>query len=197
MLNKSPALDVWDTCCILGLLNEEKDKVPALLAQGKRFEESEAVLGICNAAVTEVVMLSDGSPALPKLSKFLDNSYIVNLSPIMEVSLLSTKLQYRFDTRNLPAMREKAMAAGCSAQQAQRLRSRDSEILATAIIYKAERLTTYDPFLRFLGAEYLQKETGLIIDMPQTSFLPLEFFTAPPMEIGAPAAVVVPPASEK
>jgi hypothetical protein len=41
--------------------------------------------------------------------------------------------------------------------------------------YKVARLTTYDPFLQFLGQEYITKETGLVIDIPQTSFLPMDF----------------------
>jgi hypothetical protein len=75
----------------------------------------------------------------------------------------------------MPDLKERAIAAGCSKDQALRLRSRDAEILATALHYKAARLTTYDPFLRFLGQEYITKETGLVIDIPHSSFLPLEF----------------------
>ena len=75
----------------------------------------------------------------------------------------------------MPELRTKAMAAGCSADQALRLRSKDADILATAIHYKATRLTTYDPFLRFLGRDFLYKEYGLIVDVPDTSFLPLNF----------------------
>jgi hypothetical protein len=75
----------------------------------------------------------------------------------------------------MPDLRVKAIAAGCSKNQALRLRSKDADILATALHYKAARLTTYDPFLRFLGQEYITKETGLVIDIPPTSFLPLDF----------------------
>jgi hypothetical protein len=55
---------------------------------------------------------------------------------------------------------------------AKKLGGKDSEILASAIIYKADRLTTYDPFLIFLGREYLEKETGLVIDRPTSPYLP-------------------------
>jgi hypothetical protein len=58
--------------------------------------------------------------------------------------------------------------------QANRLKSRDSEILATAIVHKAKRLTTYDPFLIFLGKEYITPETGLVISPPDSSFLPFD-----------------------
>ena len=75
----------------------------------------------------------------------------------------------------MPDLKVKAIAAGCSKNQAIRLRSKDADILATALHYKATRLTTYDPFLRFLGQEYITKETGLVIDIPQTSYLPLDF----------------------
>jgi hypothetical protein len=27
-----PELDVWDSCCLIAVLNNEQDKVPALLA---------------------------------------------------------------------------------------------------------------------------------------------------------------------
>jgi predicted nucleic acid-binding protein len=174
MPNK-PELDVWDSCCLIAVLNSEQDKVPALLAQIQRYESGEAVLGVPNAAISEVVRLADGSPASDPLRRFLANPYIELLTPTVEVGLLSGQLQYRFDSRNSSELKEKAVAAGCSNDQALRLRSRDAEILATALHYKANRLTTYDPFLRFLGLEYITRESGLVIDVPQTSFLPLDF----------------------
>ena len=39
-------------------------------------------------------------------------------------------------------------------------------------MYKADRLTTYDPFLIFLGREYIHREYGLVIDKPSSPFLP-------------------------
>jgi hypothetical protein len=59
-------------------------------------------------------------------------------------------------------------------REANRLKSRDSEILATALVYKAQRLTTYDPFLCFLGKEYITPETGLVIGPPDSSLLPFD-----------------------
>jgi predicted nucleic acid-binding protein len=170
-----PELDVWDSCCLIGVLNNEQDKVPALLAQIPRYEAGEAVLGVPNAVISEVVTLADGSPAAEPVRRFLANPYIEILTPTVEVSILSSQLQYRFNSRRVPELKDKAIAAGCSPEQALRLRSRDAEILATALHYKAARLTTYDPFLRFLGQEYFTREAGLVIDVPQTSFLPLEF----------------------
>ena len=57
-------------------------------------------------------------------------------------------------------------------EQAKKLGKKDSEILATAIFYKADRLTTYDPFLIFLGKEYLEKENGIVIAQPMSTYLP-------------------------
>jgi hypothetical protein len=37
----------------------------------------------------------------------------------------------------------------------------DADVLATALVYKAARLTTYDPFLLFIGKECITPETGL------------------------------------
>jgi hypothetical protein len=166
-----PDLDVWDSCCLIGVLNKEQDKLPALLAQTQYFETGKAVLGIPTTAITEVVTLSDGTPAEPKLKEFLDNHYIELLQPTLEVSLMSGKLQYRFDSKRMPELRTKAIAAGVPNNQAQRLKTKDSEILATALIYKAQRLTTYDPFLIFLGKEYVTLETGLVIGPPDSSWL--------------------------
>ena len=169
-----PDLDVWDSCPIIGVLNKESDKLPALLAQTQYFETGKAILGIPSAAVTEIVTLSNGSPAGPKVKEFLDNSYVELLQPTVEVSMKSSELQYRFDSRRLPELKTKAIAAGVPPDQANRLKSRDSEILATALVYKAQRLTTYDPFLCFLGKEYITPETGLIIGPPDSSLLPFE-----------------------
>ena len=174
MPNK-PDLDVWDTCCLIGVLNAEQDKVPALLAQIPRYESGEAILGIPNGVISEVVSLADGSSAAGPLKQFIASPYIETLTPTVEVSILSGQLQHRFNAQRMPELKTKAIAAGCSKEQAIRLRAKDAEILATALHYKAARLTTYDPFLRFLGQEYITPETGLLIDPPQTSFLPLEF----------------------
>jgi predicted nucleic acid-binding protein len=170
-----PELDVWDTCCLIGVLNGEKDKVPALLAQIPRYESGEAILGIPHGVISEVVTLADGSSAAEALKRFIANPYIETLTPTVEVSILSGQLQHRFNSQRMPELKTKAIAAGCPKQQANRLRVKDAEILATAMHYKAARLTTYDPLLRFLGREYITPETGLVIDPPQTSFLPLEF----------------------
>jgi hypothetical protein len=170
-----PDFDVWDSCCLFGVLNNEQDKVHALLAQMPRFEAGDSILGIPTAVIAEVVALADGSPADMPLKKFLANPYIQILTTTVEVAFLSSKLQMRFDSRRMPELRTKAMAAGCPSDQALRLRSRDSEILSAAMHYKANRLTTYDPFLRFLGLEYIAPETGLVIDVPQTSFLSFQF----------------------
>jgi hypothetical protein len=140
-----------------------------------RYESGEAVLGVPNGVISEVVALADGSSAAEPLKRFLANPYIQTLTPTVEVSILSGQLQHRFDSRRMPDLKGKAIAAGCPKNQAIRLRSKDADILATALHYKAARLTTYDPFLRFLGQEYITKETGLVIDIPQTSFLPLDF----------------------
>ncbi len=174
MLSK-PELDVWDSCCLIGVLNNEQDKIPSLLAQMPRFEAGEAVLGVPNGVISEVVTLADGSSAAEPLKRFLANSYIQTLTLTVDASIRSGQLQHRFDSKRMPDLKEKAIAAGCSKDQAIRLRAKDADILATALHYKANRLTTYDPFLRFLGKEYLTRETGLVIDTPQSSYLPLEF----------------------
>jgi hypothetical protein len=169
-----PDLDVWDSCCLIGVLNKEQDKLPALLAQTQYFESGNAILGLPSAVVMEIVTLANGSPAAPRVREFLDNAYVELLLPIVEVTMKSSELQHRFDSRRLPELKAKAIAAGVPADQANRLKSRDSEILATAIVYKAKRLTTYDPFLCFLGKEYIEQETGLIISPPDSSFLPFD-----------------------
>jgi len=166
-----PALDVWDSCCIIGILNGEKDKLPALLAQTQFFETGKAVLGVPSTAVSEIFKLSDGTPAQPKIDEFLNNPYVELLQPIREVVMLSGRLQYRFNSNQIPDLKAKAVAAGVPKKRADRIGSRDSEILATALVYKADRLTTYDPFLIFLGNEYIQRESGLIISPPPISFL--------------------------
>jgi hypothetical protein len=109
MPNK-PDLDVWDSCCLIGVLNGEKDKVPALLAQMPKYESGEAVLGVPNGVISEVVALADGSSAAEPLKRFLANPYIQTLTPTVEVSILSDQLQHRFDSRRVPDLKGKAIA---------------------------------------------------------------------------------------
>jgi hypothetical protein len=174
MPSSKPALDVWDSCCLLGVLNGEKDKLPALLSQTKKFEDGIAVLGIPSVVVSETVTLSDGTSAEEKMSKFLDNPYVIPLQATREVATLSSRLQFRFDTKRLLDLRTKAIAAGVPKDNANKLKRADADVLATALVYKAARLTTYDPFLLFIGKEYITPETGLVIDLPDTSLLPFE-----------------------
>jgi hypothetical protein len=172
MPNSKPALDVWDSCCIIGILNAEADKLPALLAQTQFFETGKALLGIPSSAVAEIYTLSDGTSAAAKIEEFLNNSYVQFLQSTREVVTLTSKLQFRFNSNQIADLRDKAIAAGVPNKQASKLKSRDSEILAAALVYKADRLTTYDPFLIFLGREYIQPETGLVISEPSSPMLP-------------------------
>jgi hypothetical protein len=172
MQSSKPSLDVWDSCCLIGILNDEKDKLPALLAQTRFFETGAAMLGLPIAVLDEVVTLTDGSSAEEKVRAFLMNPYVLPLNPNLEVSFKSKSLRMRFDSKRVPEVYDKAIAAGVPKDQAKKLGGKDSEILATALFYQANRLTTYDPFLLFLGREYIEKETGLVIDQPTSTFLP-------------------------
>jgi hypothetical protein len=172
MQSSKPALDVWDSCCLIGILNAEEDKLPALLAQTRFFETGAAILGLPIATLDEVVTLSDGTPAEEKVRSFLQNPYVMPLTTNLEVSFTSKNLRIRFDSKRMPDLYERAVIAGVQKDNAKKLTIKDSEVLAAALFYKADRLSTYDPFLIFLGREYLQKETGLLIDQPSSPFLP-------------------------
>jgi hypothetical protein len=100
---------------------------------------------------------------------------VVPLQATQEVAMMSSRLQFRFDTKRMPELRAKAIAANVPKDNATKLKRADADVLATALVYKATRLTTYDPFLLFLGKEYIGPETGLLIDLPDTSWLPLEY----------------------
>jgi hypothetical protein len=172
MQSSKPVLDVWDSCCLIGILNAEADKLPALLAQTRLFETGASVLGLPIAALDEVVTLSDGTAAEEKVRAFLLNPYVLPLHSNLEVSFKSKSLRMRFNSKNMPDLYTKAVAAGVPKDQAKKLGVKDSEILASALFYEADRLTTYDPFLLFLGREFIEKETGLIIAPPTSPFLP-------------------------
>jgi hypothetical protein len=171
MPSSKPDIDVWDSCCLLGVLNNEQEKLPALLSETQQFESGKKVLGIPSGVVSETVTLSDGSSAEEMLNKFLDNTYVVPLQATHEVALMSSRLQFRFDSKRMLDLKEKAIAAGVPKDNCSRLKRGDADVLATALIYEAARLTTYDPFLIFIGKEYITPETGLIIDTPDTAVL--------------------------
>lgn len=172
MQSSKPALDVWDSCCLIGILNGEKDKLSALLAQTRFFETGAALLGLPIAALDEVVTLTDGTSAEQKVREFLLNPYVLTLYSNLEISFKSKNLRMRSDSKTMPELYDKAVASGVPKDQAKRLRPKDSEILATALYYEAARLTTYDPFLLFIGREYIGKESRLIVDEPSSTFLP-------------------------
>jgi hypothetical protein len=170
MPSKQPVLIVWDSCCIIGLFNKEQDKLAGLTYELRECDENRAMLGIASATLSEIVRLADNSPAYPVLESFLQFPFIQQLNSNREVGLLSSKLGHRFDLRGQPELLAKAQSFGCPPDQ-KRLKPKDSEILATAIVYKAARLTTYDPLLRFLGAEFIRSEFGLLVDEPASSLL--------------------------
>lgn len=172
MPSSKPELDVWDSCCLIGILNSEADKLPALLAQTRVFETGATLLGVPIASMSEIVTLNDGSPAEEKLKAFMDNPYVLPLQTNLEVTYTANSLRYKFDTKRMPALKDQAIAAGVPQDKASKLTIKDAEILATALVYKADRLTTYDPFLLFLGEHYITPETGLIISEPISPFLP-------------------------
>jgi len=155
----------------LAFFNVEKDKLPGLLADIQRFETGTAILGIPSGTVSEIVFLSKGKPGHDKVQEFLLNPFVEWLAPVQEVALKSSTLQFRFDERQILDFKEKAIKAGVPKDQAHRLKSKDSEILATALVYKAVRLTTYDPLLIFIGCEYITPETGLVIAPPDAALL--------------------------
>jgi hypothetical protein len=127
-------------------------------------------LGIASATLSEITRLADGSPAYPSLELFLQLPFIQLLNSNQEIGLLASRMGHRFDFSNNSELLAKAANFGCPKNQ-KRLKNKDAEILATAIVYKAVRLTTYDPFLRFLGAEFVQNESGMIVDTPSSSLL--------------------------
>jgi hypothetical protein len=172
MPNSKPLLDVWDSCCLIGILNAEQDKLPALLAQTRLFETGAALLGLPIAVLDEVVTLSDGTSAEQKVRAFLSNPYVLPLHSNVEVSFKSKSLRMRFDGKVIPDLYDRAVAAGVPKDQAKKLGVKDSEILGSALFYQADRLTTYDPFLLFIGHEFVEKETGLVIERPRSPFLP-------------------------
>jgi hypothetical protein len=171
MPNRPPDLYVWDTCCILGLFNNEQDKIAGLLSEIAQCEAGRAYLGVPTAAMGEVVRLADGQPADKALEAFLDQHYVQQLNNTREIGLLTSQLRFRFDLRNQPEKLQLAVAFGCPTDQKQ-LKAKDAEIIATTIVYNAARLTTYDPFLRFIGQEFITPEFGVIVDVPSSSFLP-------------------------
>ncbi len=172
-----PELHVWDSCCVLGILNGEKDKLAALLSQTRFFEEGSAILGIPAVVISELVELSDGTPAHDRVNEFLDNTYVETLQATKDVALLSGKLQHRFDSRRMPELKANAIKAGVPSNQVIRLKRADSDVLASALHYKAKRLTTYDPFLIYLGHEFITPEYGVTIGPPEAEFLPFPDIT--------------------
>jgi hypothetical protein len=156
---------------LLGLFNNEHDKIAGLRYEIAECEGGRAYLGIPIAAMAEVVRLNDGQPADKVLEAFLDYRFVQQLNSTKEVGLLTGKLRYRFDFRTQEEMLQRAVAFGCPVDQKQ-LKAKDAEILATAIVYKAARLTTYDPFLKFIGQEFIKPEYGVVVGPPDSSFLP-------------------------
>jgi len=176
MPSNSPSLIVWDSCCVLGYFNRETDKLAGLQYEINECSCQRGILGIATATLGEIVYLADNSPAYPVLEKFLKLPFIQQLNNNQEVGLLSSRLGHRFDLRDKPDSLSEAKLFGCPVDQ-KRLKSKDAEILATSIVYKASRLTTYDPFIRFIGQKYIRNEYGVVVDTPSSALLPFNLET--------------------
>jgi hypothetical protein len=64
----------------------------------------------------------NGTSAEEKMSKFLDNPYVVPLQATQEVAIMSSRLQFRFDTKRMPELRAKAIAEGVPKDNANKLK---------------------------------------------------------------------------
>ena len=78
------------------------------------------MLGLPMAALDKVVTLSDGTSAEQKVRDFLANPYVLPLNPNLEISFKSKNLRMRFDSKTLPEMYDKAVAAGVPKDQAKK-----------------------------------------------------------------------------
>ncbi|HZL25697.1 MAG TPA: hypothetical protein VFC39_04115 [Acidobacteriaceae bacterium] len=136
----------------------------------RECEQGRAILGIAFATLSEITTLADNSPAIQTLEDFLQLPFVQMLNGNKEAGLLANRLRLRFDLTRQPELLAKSREFGCPKDQ-NKLTAKDADILATAITYKAARLTTYDPLLRFLGAEFIRAEYGMLVDEPSSSLL--------------------------
>ena len=116
----------WDSCCFLGLLNNEKDKVHLCKGTMKKAENDELIIATSAITFIEVIRMK-GKPKLEKsventIQKFFFNSFIYIHNVDREVGNKARNLMWKH----------------------QSLQPKDSIHLATALLHNIPTLHTFD-----------------------------------------------------
>jgi len=116
----------WDSCCFLGLLNNEQDKVHLCQGAIQKAEGGELVIITSAISFIEVIRMK-GKPKLKKavettIQKFFSNSFIYIHNVDREVGIKARNLMWKH----------------------QSLQPKDSIHLATALLHNVPTLHTFD-----------------------------------------------------
>ncbi len=119
----------WDSCCFLGLLNNEQDKVSLCQGTIKKAEEGDLIIVTSAMTFIEVIRMK-GKPKLKKnvettIQKFFSNSFIYIRNVDREVGIRARNLMWKH----------------------QALQPKDSIHLATALLHNIPTLHTFDDYL--------------------------------------------------
>jgi len=130
----------WDSCCFLGLLNNEQDKVHLCQGTIRKAESGELIIVTSAITFIEVIRMK-GKPKLKKaientIQQFFSNSFISIHNVDREVGIRARNLMWRH----------------------QALQPKDSIHLATALFHNIPTLHTFDNELLSLKDRHIKQK---------------------------------------
>lgn len=147
MSGTKPVVIAWDSCVFLGWFNAEEDKpLLAMEAILKAVADGDVTLLVSAICGAEVLNEAGKSDARSEFLGFLKRDNVVPANVDMRIA--DKAAQFRERTRE-------ALAQG---HLSKGIRAPDALIAATAVIYRASALHTFDPQLLALsGTEYVDR----------------------------------------
>ena len=143
----------WDTCVFLAWFNEEDDKplgnIEAIL---ERISRNTATLLVSAVCVAEILTEAGRSSAGTKFRSFVKRDNVI----VANVDFRIAEVAATFRERAIDAIRNGTREKGIKAP--------DALIAATASVYKADALHTFDPVLLGLSEDPIV--SGLRIETP-------------------------------
>jgi predicted nucleic acid-binding protein len=154
-VEKAPMIS-WDSCVFLAWFNNEEDKPLGEIQRTLQgLADKKAKLLVSAVCAAEVLNETGQSTAGTQFAGFVKRENVIVANVDMRVAVLAAEL------------RQHAIEAVKCGEIEKSIKAPDALIVATAMIYKAAELQTFDPFLLALNGKPFVK--GLPVIPPDDS----------------------------
>jgi predicted nucleic acid-binding protein len=145
--SRSRRLIAWDSCLFLGWFNQENDKpLEDMSLVLRQVGDGDLAMLVSTICIAEVLDETGVSIAGTEMVQFVKRSNVVPASVDIRVAQLAAKF------------RQRARAAKAEGRVSQGIKAPDAIIAATAVIYRASVLYSFDPVLiEYSGTDIIDR----------------------------------------